>query len=203
MDFAKLNLEKRDVFGKGASGRLRRSGFIPAVLYGPDYRESLSLQIKTEEFLPILRGNYWNTMKFDVTLPDGAVEMCIIKDLTKNYVSDEVLHVDLYQMVKGQKITVRVPIEVVGKEACVGVKAGGSIIQYVHEVEISVLPREMPDTLILDVSKLEVGTIVNFSDLDLPESSEMSKAHNGFVLEIIEEKEEEAEEEAEAEVETE
>lgn len=185
MDFIKLNMEKRDAVGKEACGRLRRSGSIPVVLYGPDYREALSLQIKTDDFMPILRGSYWNTMKFDVTLPSGATEMCMIKDLTKNFVNDEVLHIDFYQMVKGHKVTVRVPIEVVGKEACAGVKAGGKFAQYANEVEISVLPREIPDSVVLDVSNLAIGTVVSFNDLDLPDSSEISKGFTGSVVEIV------------------
>lgn len=184
MAFVKLNLEKREISGKEACGRLRRSGFIPAVLYGPDYKEALSLQVKTDEFMPILRGNYWNTLKFDVTLPCGTDEMCIIKDLTRNFVNDEILHIDFYQMVKGHKVTVRVPIEVVGKEACVGVKAGGKFAQYANEVEISVLPREIPDNVTLDVSNMAAGTVVSFADLNLPESAEISKGFTGTVVEI-------------------
>nr|WP_321503379.1 50S ribosomal protein L25 [uncultured Dethiosulfovibrio sp.] len=184
MDFVKLNLEKREACGKEACGRLRRSGLIPAVLYGPDYKEALSLQIKTEDFMPILRGNYWNTLKFDVTLPCGTTEMCIIKDLSRNFVNDEVLHVDFYQMVKGHKITVRIPIEIVGKDVCAGVKAGGKFAQYANEVEISVLPREIPDSVVLDVSNLAAGTVVSFSDLDLPESAEISKGFSGSVAEV-------------------
>ncbi|NCC96237.1 MAG: 50S ribosomal protein L25 [Synergistales bacterium] len=184
MDFIKLNMEKREAVGKAACGRLRRSGFIPVVLYGPDYKEALSLQIKTDEFMPILRGSYWNTMKFDVTLPGGANEMCMIKDLTKNFVNDEVLHIDFYQMVKGHKVTVRVPIEVIGKDVCAGVKAGGKFAQYANEVEISVLPREIPDSVVLDVSNLAVGTVISFNDLDLPESAEISKGFSGSVVEV-------------------
>lgn len=184
MNFVKLNLEQRDQSGKEASGRLRRSGYIPAVFYGPEYREALSVKINAGEFLPLIRGGYWNTMKFDVTLPNGKTEMCLIKDMDRNYVNDEILHVDFCQLVKGHKVTVRIPLEIAGKDICSGVKAGGVLAQYAHEVEIEVLPREIPDNIVIDVASLGLGKMITMADLNLPDSATIVKDPSEVVVAV-------------------
>ncbi|MCF4152088.1 50S ribosomal protein L25 [Dethiosulfovibrio sp. F2B] len=185
MDLVRLNLEKRDAVGKEVCGRLRRSGYIPAVFYGPDYKEAMSVQVKAEDFLPNIRGTHWNTLKFDAVLPDGSSEMCIIRDMSRNYVSDDVLHVDFYQLVKGHKVSVKVPIEIVGKEACAGVKAGGVLEHRVLDIEINVLPRDIPENVVLNVESMNVGDSVTLADLDLPESAEMDKDPSEIVVEVV------------------
>ncbi|PIE54117.1 MAG: 50S ribosomal protein L25 [Dethiosulfovibrio peptidovorans] len=209
MDLVNLTFEKREETGKGACGRLRRSGYIPAVFYGPDYQEAIVGKIKADDFLPHLRGGHWNTLRFDAHIDGGKNEMCIIRELSRNYTTDEVLHVDLYQLVKGHKVSVRIPIELEGKDVCAGVKAGGQITQGVIDVEISVLPKDIPEVVVLDVSEMEIGESVTLQDLLLPESAEILRddlsevvveVSHGRVQEI--EVSEEAEGVVEEEVET-
>lgn len=202
MELIKLNFENREATGKEVCGRMRKSGFIPAVFYGPEYKEAVSVKIKSEDIVPLIKAGNWETHKFEVVLPNGNTEMCLIRDVARNYVNDDVLHIDFYQLVKGHKINVKVPVVLTGKEDCAGFKLGGLIRQILHEVEINVLPVEIPENAVLDVTALNIGDSLSISDLVLPESAESSRDLSETVVEILAPKvadeEETSEEEGEA-----
>jgi large subunit ribosomal protein L25 len=117
-------------------------------------------------------------------LPDGRVEEALIKDLVRNPLTGDVLHMDFYQLVKGHKVTVKVPVELLNRETCVGVKTGGILEFLEREVEISVLPREIPEKIMIDVSALGLEESVHVRDLELPESSETLTDGNVVIVTV-------------------
>ena len=185
MELIKLNFENREATGKEVCGRMRKAGFIPAVFYGPEYKEAVSVKVKAEEIVPLIKAGTWETHKFEVVLPDGNTEMCLIRDVARNYVNDDVLHLDFYQLVKGHKINVKVPVILSGKEECAGFKLGGLIRQILHEIEINVLPIEIPENVVLDVTDLNMGDSLSISDAILPESAESVRDLSEVVVEIL------------------
>lgn len=89
-------LEERDGFGKAYCGRLRKSGYLPAVVYGPSLDKTYSVKVETKTMLPYLASDDVKKFVFAATLPGGAVKNCVVKSATKNHATDRLLHIDFY-----------------------------------------------------------------------------------------------------------
>ncbi len=201
----RINLEARDTTGKEAARKVRAEGFVPAVFYGPNIEKSLAVKVKLEEITPVTKTSEWETSRLELVLPDGTEEDALIKELVRNPLTGEILHMDLYQLVKGHKVTVNVPVELENRESCAGVKAGGILEFLEREVEISVLPREIPDKIHIDVAALDLEQSVTVADIALPESAEVLTDESVVIVTVAHPRAEapalETEEEAEQEVE--
>lgn len=198
-----IRLEYRENLGKNRSKRLRKEGYLPAVFYGPDYKEAVPVKVSVDEILPHIHSSHWKTLMFNVTFPDGKKEMAMIRDYQRDPISRQVLHIDFYQLVKGHRVLVAVPIVLINRESCLGVKKGGVLIQSLHELEMEVLPTEMPDEIHVDIAGLDIGDSLRISDINLPESALVSVDLEDTVVQIVEAVEEEVEAEAAEEVERE
>ncbi|HOU32563.1 MAG TPA: 50S ribosomal protein L25 [Synergistaceae bacterium] len=195
--FIPITLESREGIGKEKSGQLRAAGYLPAVFYGPDYKDGMPVRFQAKSLLPHLRKSHWETLRLDVTLPDGKQEMALLRDLQRDSISDEVLHLDLYQLVRDRKVRVAVPVRVINREGCPGIKAGG-VFELLHRVvEMEVLPREIPDDIVIDAASLDKGKGFRVRECALPESAEVLLGPEDFVA-LISEPRAEEEEEAEA-----
>ncbi len=181
-DILQVTLEAREKSGKQEATKLRKDGYVPAVFYGSGYPDSIPVKVKTKDILPALNSGHWETFRLDVTLPNGKTEMALMRDVQRNFLNGTLLHIDFYQLVSGQKVQVEVPIDIVNRDSCSGVKAGGILEQLVHEVSINVLPREIPDVLSIDVRNLELGMEIKLKDLPLPESAELLDDPNTVVV---------------------
>lgn len=198
-----IKLEERQGKGKEAVRKIRAEGFIPATFYGADFREALTVKVLKTEISSSAKSAHWETARLEATLPTGKKELCLMREIQRNPVNDEILHIDLLQLVKGHKIKVNVPVEPMNKEACKGVKLGGIFEQIVHEVELEVLPREIPESIRVDVADLGIGDIVHLSDLVLPESAALAQDGDEVAFTVVHSRAavEEAIEEEPAEVE--
>ncbi|WP_213699024.1 50S ribosomal protein L25 [Acetomicrobium sp.] len=198
-----IRLEYRENLGKNKSKQLRNEGYLPAVFYGPDYKEAVPVKVSVDEILPHIQSSHWKTLMFNVIFPDGKKEMAMIRDYQRDSISRQVLHIDFYQLVKGHRVLVAVPIVLINRESCLGVKKGGVLIQSLHELEMEVLPTEMPDEIHVDIAGLDIGDSLRISDINLPESALVSVDLDDTVVQIVEAVEEEVEaaEEVEREVE--
>ncbi len=172
--FVPITFEKREKVGKEQCKKLRKEGYIPVTFYGPEYPEAGTYKVAAKDFLPLIRYSHWESVRLNVSLPGGKEEMAILRDLQRNVVTDEVLHMDAYQLVAGHKVRVLVPVKVTGKDRCIGVKEGGVFEQVHHNVEIEVLPREIPEDIVIDVANLARGAHVTAADCPLPESAELT-----------------------------
>lgn len=171
MSMVNIELKERDVVGKEGSKKLRARGYVPAVFYGPNYGEGLPVQVAEKGIEPYANSAHWETVIFEVLLPNGGREMAIMREIQRNPVTDQILHIDFYQLIKGHMVAVEVPVELIGRERCEGVKKGGMLEQYIHALEIEVLPAHMPDVLRVDVSSLDLGGAIHTSDVPLPEGA--------------------------------
>ncbi|MCR4817945.1 MAG: 50S ribosomal protein L25 [Fretibacterium sp.] len=166
-----LVMEPREKTGKGENGRLRRAGYVPCILYGPELEKNIQGKLKMKDVERILAGR-WESQRFTVTLPDGEQEMCLIREAQVNPLTDQPLHIDFLRLVKGRKINVNIPVETVGREVSPGVKDGG-VLEVVHELEVQTLPMNIPDVIEVDVSGLGVGDAIHAGDLKLPDGVEL------------------------------
>ncbi len=163
-----LNAQARSDMGKGASRRLRRNAnLVPAIVYGADKApQPISLVFK--ELVKLLENEAAFAHVLELSI-DGAKEDVLIKDLQRHPAKNSVTHVDFIRVVKGQKVTVTVPLHFTNEENCVGVKKqGGAISHTVTELEIEVLPRDLPEFIEVDLSKLELGNSLHISEISLP-----------------------------------
>ncbi len=156
-----LSAEKRDGIGKGVARKLRMKGFIPGVLYGPD-TDPARLSVKTVSVAAFIRKFGHSNRLIDLDL-EGDNRKVIIRELQRDPVSGALEHIDLYQVSMTRKLTLTVGVKLVGTPE--GAKLGGILQHIVRDIEIACLPDDIPETIEVDVSHLEIGDSVHVSDI--------------------------------------
>lgn len=176
-----LNAELRSDLGKGASRRLRRlASLVPAVVYGGDKApESISLLAKEVTKLLENEASYSHIIELTVA---GKKQNVIIKALQRHPAKGHVMHADFIRVVAGQKLTAIVPVHFIGEEA--PVKKGGEVSHVTSELEVNCLPKDLPEFIEVDVSALEIGSIVHLSDVKAPKGVEFVALAHGNDLAI-------------------
>ena len=178
-----LLAEDRSDKGKGASRRLRREGKVPAILYGGQ-REPRALVMDHDSLLHHLENEAVYSSILTVTVDDKS-QPCVLKDLQRHPARPRILHVDLQRVLDDVEIRVRVPVHFLGEESAVGVKEeGGVISRHMTEVEVSCLPRYLPEYIEVDVSRLALDESITLSELSLPEGVEMVMPGDNVNLEV-------------------
>ena len=164
-----LNASLRTDLGTGASRRLRRLGEqLPGILYGgEDAPQPVTLSVN--ELTKAMQQEAFLSQIVNVRV-DGAEQQALVRDLQLHPVSEKVLHVDFLRVDADKPIHTRVPLHFVNEDKCVGVRTGGgSIAHNLVDVEVSCLPKDLPEFIEVDVVALEVGQALHLSDLSLPE----------------------------------
>jgi large subunit ribosomal protein L25 len=162
-----LVAEDRQDQGKGASRRLRRSGKLPAILYG-GHREPRRIALDHNALLHSLENQSFFSSILTLTVGDKS-QPCILKDVQRHPYRNVVLHVDLQRIVEDEEIKVAVPIHFIGEEDSPGFKAGGIVSRVMNELEISCLPKHLPEYIEVDVSAVEIDGMVSLAEVKLPE----------------------------------
>jgi large subunit ribosomal protein L25 len=163
MEPKKLNVQLRTDRRRTASGRLRREGKIPAVVYG--HTEPLSITVDAREFRGAFKRITENTI-VHLTLPEGVHEV-LVKDFQQNHLTGQIVHLDFYEFEKGKALKTRVPIQLTG--APVGVKEGGILETLMRELEVECLPQYLPELITFDISNLALNHSIHVRDLPLAE----------------------------------
>ena len=167
MQQTRLDAQIRDTSGKGAARSLRRTGKVPAVLYGRD-EEVLSLQIDGYAFQSLLRSYGANALiNLDVT--GNGEETVIIKDLQHHPVKRTILHADFQRVSLDEKITTLVNIEIVG--SAVGVRDGGILTLVRRQLNVSCLPLDTTESIQVNVNDLNIGQSIQVSDLEIDDDN--------------------------------
>lgn len=169
MGLISLDVFKRTTTGKNANRRTRAAGRIPAIVYGHD-RENEILELDTNQFTRILSKLSGSSAIFQMR-QDGEVgeddPIALLKEIQSNPVNDDILHVDLMEIPRGVDVTAPVSLVVVGMNQTV--KSGeGSVAQSLNEVEISCRPSQLPDSIEVDISELELNDKIFVKDLVAP-----------------------------------
>jgi large subunit ribosomal protein L25 len=161
-----LTAEKREDMGKGASRRLRRAGRVPAIVYGLDQAPE-AISMTQNQVLKHLENEAFYSQIITVNL-DGKSTQAVLRDLQRHPFKAYIVHMDLQRVDMNKPVHVHVPLHFINEEICVGVKAGGMVNHEVIEVEISCLPRQLPEFIEVDIANLNVGESIHLSDLSLP-----------------------------------
>jgi large subunit ribosomal protein L25 len=166
MERLSINVEQREVQGKGSARSLRREDMIPAVLYREGKAQSIKLARK--ELSKLINTISGEQVIVDLHFAGGEKKLALLKDYQVDPVSRELLHTDFFEVSLTEAIRVSVHVVTVGEP--IGVKRDAGILQYaLREVEIQCLPDKIPGKIEFDISKLELGQSVHVSDLKFEE----------------------------------
>ena len=172
-----LTAELRDDVGKGASRRLRRLGKVPAVLYG-GRDEPRAISLEQNQLLHQLDNEAFYSHVLTIVVGDKRQE-CILKDLQRHPAKRAVLHADLQRILADEKIRMNVPLHFLAEDTAPGVKMGGVLSKMANDVEITCLPKDLPEYLEVDLSALELDQMVYLSNIEVPEGVEIVELSYG------------------------
>jgi large subunit ribosomal protein L25 len=158
MSDLELQAQIRTKAGKAEARRLRSQGQVPCILYGVK-DESLKIAVNQRELTKILSGSH----ALINLVVDGKSQSSVVREIQYHPVKGSITHVDWLRVQADKEITVSVPIKFVGTAA--GAKSGGMFQESKGELEITCLPKNMPETIEIDISKLEVGDSIHIRDL--------------------------------------
>ena len=158
-----LKAEPRDGAGKGVARKLRADGRIPAVLYGHG-KDAQPLSVDARDLFHLLHGAAGGNVLIDLVI-DGKKTMAMPREVQRDHVRGQYLHVDFLEVRRDEKVTVDVPIHLVGEAA--GVKVGGVLEHHLWDLKVEVLPQNLPDAIEADISRLDVNDSLRVADLDI------------------------------------
>jgi large subunit ribosomal protein L25 len=177
---------------------MRRDGQMPAVLYGPN-TESILLSVNIKELEQILKKGNVGSIIFNLVIQNGKkiTKPAMIKELQSHPVSGNYLHVDFYEIDMKRQINVMIPVVAKGKAK--GVELGGLLQVVRRELEVLCLPGDIPQSIEIDISDLDIGEAIHVEDLKLGDNIEFAAEGNVTVVTVLSPKMEAVEEEEEAE----
>lgn len=172
---ATLSATPRTTTGKGAARALRRTGRIPAIIYGHN-RPPEALEVDAAAASRLLQSIGAAAALVDVSVEGRDPVKVLIREVQRNPVRpSDLLHLDLYEITADEKISVEVPVHLVGSPD--GVRNGGGVLDHLlHRVEILVLPRDLPDHIEVDVTALTIGHAIFVRDLSVPNAELLTDA---------------------------
>lgn len=172
-----LEAEPRTDLGKGASRRLRRTGMVPAVIYGAG-KDPVSISLKHNELQHSLENEAFYSHILTVKL-DKKEEQAILKDLQRHPSKPVIMHMDLQRVSANEKIRVHAPLHFMNEDTAPGVKAGGLVSHSQTEIEIICLPKNLPEYIEVDLGALELDESIHLSEISLPAGVEAVELTHG------------------------
>jgi len=157
---------KRAEINKKTTKAVRKEGLVPCVMYGGS--EVVHFTAPSKAFKHLIYTPDFKIAEIEI---DGQSHKCILQDMQFHPVTETLLHLDLLQLVDGQKVKVEIPVGFKG--VAPGVKTGGSFIQKVRRVKVKTTPDKIVDRLFIDISELELGFSVRVRDIELEEGMEI------------------------------
>jgi large subunit ribosomal protein L25 len=193
LDLIELKTTKRTATGNGPARRLRRTGQIPAVYYGPN-TEPVSLSVNKNDLELALKKGGIGQVILNLVIQNNGETLtmpAMIKELQTHPVSRKFIHVDFYEIRMDRKITVKIPVITTG--VAKGVELGG-ILQIVRrELEVECLPLEVPESIVIDITDLDIGDSIHVGKISLEGEIEILEEDNRTVVTVLHPKLEEAE----------
>lgn len=164
--------------GTGLVRRLRSEGEVPAVLYGAG-KENLSIAVNHDLLFHSLDKEEFHSAIITIDT-DGTKEQAILRSIQRHPHKIKILHADFQRVDDLKPITMSLPIHFIGEEDCIGVKVDGGMISHLmNEVEVTCLPKDLPENIQLDVTNLHLGESLHLSDITLPEGAQITAFSHG------------------------
>jgi len=178
-----LNAEMRERAGKGAARATRRTGRVPAVIYG-DKKDSVMISIEPLELKRLAQTGSFFSHLVEIKVGSDSHRV-IARDIQLDPVSDRPIHVDFMRVTKGSTIAVNVPMHYTNEEASPGLKFGGVLNIVRHEIELNVSPEAIPEFIEVDLTGTEIGDSIHISAITLPDGVTPTITDRDFTVATI------------------
>ena len=177
MNEFEVTAQPRSALGTNACRRLRRSGMVPAILYGGG-RDSMPLSLEENRIRKQIENEAFASHILTVKV-EGEESQAVLKFVHRDPVSERIVHMDFQRVSASTEIHMHVPLHFINEDDCPGKKAGGIITHLLVEVEVGCLPKDLPEYIEVDMAVLDVGDAIHLSELVLPEGVHvMALTHN-------------------------
>lgn len=181
-----IKVQRREDGGKGASRRLRRDGQVPAIVYGGDLAP-VNIQLSHNEVLLASEHDWFYSSILDLNL-DGDVQAVLLRDVQRHPYKQQIMHLDFQRVDASQTLRTAVPLNFINEEISPAGKLADVLVSHeLREVTVECLPKNLPASLEVDLSALELGDTLYLSDIKLPEGVEipqlaMGKDHDDAIV---------------------
>lgn len=179
-----LNVELRTEIGKNNCHRLRKSGYLPAVLYS--HGTSELIKVSTKDFTRQFSGHISESVLIDLNITnktEDSIHKAFVKDYQLDPVTDEILHLDFYKITLGEKIRTMVPFEAIG--TATGVRKGGILEIIERELEVECLPTDLPENFEFDITNLQIGDSIYIKDLQVSDSIKFLSSPDRIIATVL------------------
>jgi large subunit ribosomal protein L25 len=179
-----ISAEMRDVKGKGASRRLRRDGKVPAVMYGAG-KDAVSLTLDHNSLYHQVKNEAFYSSILNVNIAGQGQEQAVLRDIQMHPYKPRIAHLDLQRVSATEKLHIKVPLHFINQETAPGVKQQGGIVAHLMtEVDVSCLPKDLPEFLTVDMGNMSLNDSVHLSDLKLPDGVTITALTHGNDLAV-------------------
>jgi large subunit ribosomal protein L25 len=167
--------------GSGRLNQMRREGWLPSVIYGRG-AENRNLKVDAKSFQTMIAHSSSENIVINLEIEGEGTRLAFLQSIQHDPLSGAALHVDFLAIDEKTEITAHIPAHLKGEAP--GVKAGGVVEQYVHAIEITCLPDELPDEIVVDISSMQIGDSLHLGDINYPKGVRPTHAAEVVVVHI-------------------
>ncbi len=176
-----LKAAPRNRTGSGRLNQMRREGWVPSVIYGKG-TENINLKVDSKTFSELLAHSSSENILVNLDIEGHGTRLAFLQSIQHDPLSGKVLHADFRSIDEKTAITAHIPTHLNGESA--GVKAGGLIEQYVHAIEITCLPNDLPESIEVDISALQIGDSLHIGEITYPDGVKPTHAADVVVAHV-------------------
>ncbi len=176
-----ISVTERVTKGKGAARAVRRSGLVPSIIYGGT-KSPVALSLDPRIVMKGLESGHFFSTVYSVEVSGKDSEKAIVRDVQFHPVTDAPLHVDFMRVTDKTKVTLSIPVVIVGEDTCPGLKEGGLLSVVRHEVQVICRAADIPDEFVLDISGAIIGDTLKMSSIQLPDGVQPVISDRDFVI---------------------
>lgn len=181
MKSVSLTAFPRTALKRGGVKKLRSTGRVPAVIYGKQNKPQ-NLEINVKEIEDVIHHAASENVLLDLAV-ENRKHLALVQEVQHHPLSGHILHIDLHEVAEDEKVTVMVPVE--SKGEALGVKTGGGVLEHVlFKIKARALPKDLPETIVVDVSHLEIGQSIHLGEIHPPEGVELIGGKDIVVLSV-------------------
>jgi large subunit ribosomal protein L25 len=168
-----LNAFPRTLGRRAGAKKLRTAGRIPATIYGREVKPQ-NLEVVSKEMDNLVHRSASENILVDLAVKEDArpKRLALVQEIQHHPLSGHILHVDFHEVAENEKVTVQVPVETIGEAE--GVKTGGGVLEHVlFKIKARALPKDLPEQIVVDVSKLNIGQAIHLGEIQAPPGVEL------------------------------
>lgn len=181
-----VEVESRELATTGDLNGLRRSGWVPAIVYGAQDKtadKNWLIKLNEKSFLKTMVGHKASNVILELKLGDKSTN-AVIKEVQKNATTDHLIHIDFKRISMAEKLEVLVPLHLQGES--VGVKMNGGILEHIaRQIKVSCLPKDIPEVINIDIAKLDVGQSISVKDLPAIAGVEILTEPDHLIVHVV------------------